>query len=59
MELFDNLDKMNTIEMGIDIKKRNIGLDAVDIVEYCVNKMKQSKIYIERKGKSIMWLLME
>lgn len=52
MELLDNLDKVHTTEMGVDRIKRNIEVDAEDIVEYCKSKIKQENAVIERKGKN-------
>lgn len=52
MVLLDNLDKVHTTKMGVDRIKRNIGVDVEDIVEYCINKIKQDNAAIERKGKN-------
>ncbi len=52
MELLDNLDKVHTTEMGSDRIKRNIEVDVEDIVEYCIDKIKQENAVIERKGKN-------
>lgn len=52
MELLDNLDKVHTTEMGVDRIKRNIEVDVEDIVEYCIDKIKQGNAVIERKGKN-------
>ena len=50
--LFNNIDKVHTTEMGIDRIKRNIEVDVEDIVEYCIDKIKQDNAVIERKGKN-------
>ena len=52
MELLNNLDKVHTTEMGKDRIKRNIEVDVENIVEYCINKIKQNNAQIERKGKN-------
>ena len=52
MGLLENLEKVHTTEMGVDRIKRNIGVDVEDIVEYCVDKIKQDNAVIERKGKN-------
>ena len=52
MELLRNLDKVHTTEMGVDRIKRNIEVDVDDIVEYCIDKIKQENAVIERKGKN-------
>lgn len=52
MELLSNLDKVHTTEMGVDRIKRNIEVDAEDIVEYCKSKIMQENAVIDRKGKN-------
>jgi hypothetical protein len=52
MELLNNLDKVHTTELGSDRIKRNIEVDVEDIVEYCIDKIKQENAVIERKGKN-------
>lgn len=52
MELLRNLDKVHTTERGVDRIKRNIEVDVDDIVEYCIDKIKQENAVIERKGKN-------
>ena len=52
MDLLNNLDKVHTTEMGSDRIKRNIEVDVEDIVEYCIDKIKQENAVIERKGKN-------
>ena len=52
MDLLNNLDKVHTTEMGVDRIKRNIEVDVGDIVEYCIDKIKQENAVIERRGKN-------
>ena len=52
MKLLNNLDKVHTTEMGVGRIKRNIEVDVDDIVEYCIDKIKQENAVIERKGKN-------
>ena len=52
MVLLENLEKVHTTEMGVDRIKRNIGVDVEDIVEYCVDKIKQDNAVIEKKEKN-------
>ena len=52
MELLNNLDKVHTTEMGVDRIRRNIEVDAEDIVEYCISKIMQENAVIDRKGKN-------
>lgn len=52
MELLDNLDKIHTTKMGVDRIKKNLNIDIEDVVNYLINKIKNSKSVIERKGKN-------
>lgn len=51
-ELRNNLDKLHTTELGIVRIKRNLSLEADDIVEWCKDKIKSSNAHITRKGKN-------
>lgn len=42
--LLDNISKLNTTEMGVDIIKKNLKLDIYDIMEHCKNKGLDEKI---------------
>ena len=46
----DNLDKMHTTELGVLRIRKNLNLDADDVVKWCREKIK--KAYITRKGKN-------
>lgn len=48
-ELLNNIEKIHTTPMGIDRIKKNLKIET-DVVEYCKNKIKKSKIY--KKGKN-------
>lgn len=50
--LLDNLNKVHTTEMGIDRIKKNLALETNDAVSWCVDKIKNSKCEITRKGKN-------
>lgn len=50
--LIDNIDRIHTTAMGFDRIKRNLGLDAVDVVEYCKDKISDLNCNIYRKGKN-------
>ena len=45
--LLSNIDKVHTTEMGIDRIKKNLKIDANDVVEHCKNKVleKNCNIY--------------
>jgi hypothetical protein len=49
--LIDNLDKLHTTEMGIERIKRNLGLTADDVVEWCRQEIRQADA-ITRGGKN-------
>jgi len=50
-ELLTNLDKIRTTELGIVRVKRNLGLEADDIVDWCKLKIKEADKII-RIGKN-------
>ena len=50
--LLDHLDKLHTTDMGKDRIKRNLNLDATDVVEYCKNKILDRNCRIYRIGKN-------
>ena len=50
--LLDNIDKVNTTEMGIDRIKRNLKIDTTDVVEYCKNKVLDKNCNIYKQGKN-------
>lgn len=51
-ELLNNLEKVHTTKMGIDRIKRNLNLEIEDVVDWCVNKIKDSNCKINRNGKN-------
>lgn len=51
MELFDNIDKIHTTELGVKRIQKNLGIDE-DPVEYCISKIQDKDAVIERKGKN-------
>jgi len=51
--LLHNLDKIHTTELGIIRIKRNLNLeDAIDVVAWCKEKIKEPNTQVERKGKN-------
>lgn len=50
--LLSNIDKVHTTEMGIDRIKKNLKLDANDVVEYCKNKVLDKNCNIYKQGKN-------
>lgn len=51
-ELLDNLDKLHTTELGVIRIKRNLSLDADDVVEWCREKIGSGNGVITRNGKN-------
>jgi hypothetical protein len=50
--LIDNIDKVHTTEMGVDRIRKNLGLDNVDVVEWCRTKILDRNADITRQGKN-------
>ncbi len=50
--LLENIDKIHTTEMGIDRIKKNLKIETEDVVEYCKNKIRDSKCNIYKQGKN-------
>lgn len=50
--LIDNIDKIHTTQMGIDRIKRNLKLDAADVVSYCKDLIMNRSCHIYRHGKN-------
>lgn len=51
-DLLMNLDKLHTTKLGVMRIKRNLDLDAEDVVLWCKNKIQDEKAMISRKGKN-------
>lgn len=50
--LINNLDKIHTTEMGVSRIRRNLNLEDVDVVDYCIEVIKDFECKIERCGKN-------
>ena len=50
-DLLLNIEKVHTTKMGIDRIKRNLKIND-DVVEYCINKIKDSNCNIYKNGKN-------
>lgn len=50
--LLNNLNKIHTTTMGIDRIKRNLNLATDDVVNYCIEKIKDNNCIITRAGKN-------
>jgi len=51
--LFQNLGKLHTTDLGVIRIKKNLALDeTIDVVEWCVDKIKNPAADIDRRGKN-------
>lgn len=50
--LLDNINKVNTTEMGINRIIKNLKLNTNDVVEYCKNKVLDKNCNIYKQGKN-------
>lgn len=50
--LIENIERIHTTDMGVDRIRRNLGLDNVDVVEWCKEKIIDPNAIIERHGKN-------
>lgn len=50
--LLTNLDKLHTTDLGILRIRKNLSLDAEDVVSWCKDKIAAENADIERKGKN-------
>jgi hypothetical protein len=50
--LLSNLDKIHTTELGKERIKKNLGLIVDDIVDWCIQKIKDKNSVISRQGKN-------
>ena len=55
--LFKNMDKIHTTEMGIIRIKKNLKLDANDVVEYCKDKILDENCDIFKQGKNLYCII--
>lgn len=50
--LLSNLDKLHTTEMGINRIRRNLSLDSINVVQWCLNMIQNKDSIITKKGKN-------
>ena len=50
--LIENIRRVHTTEMGVGRIKNNLGLGAVDVVEWCRERILDKNARIERNGKN-------
>lgn len=51
-ELIENIDKLHTTEMGAGRIKKNLQIEAEDIVSWCRTRILEEDAKIERRGKN-------
>ncbi len=51
-ELFDNIDKLHTTQLGAIRIRKNLSLDTDDVVAWCKERIVSDSAYIVRKGKN-------
>jgi len=50
--LIENIDRLHTTPMGVDLIKRNLKLDTYDVVGYCKNLILSPQCHITQQGKN-------
>ncbi len=51
-ELLDNIDKIHTTVLGLERIKRNLSLENIDPINYCIKLIKADNSFIYKKGKN-------
>ncbi len=51
-ELYANLDKLHTTELGVGRIKKNLSLNTDKVVDWCRDKIIASSAIVTRKGKN-------
>lgn len=51
-DLIENIDKLHTTPMGVERIRKNLSLEAEDVVEWCRSKILDPSAVIERQGKN-------
>lgn len=51
-ELLENIEKIHTTEMGIERIKKNLDIDASDVVSYCKKIIKKDECIVNKIGKN-------
>ena len=52
LSLLQCIDKLHTTELGAVRIRRNLAIDATDVVKYCKDKILDERCAISRKGKN-------
>lgn len=51
-DLLENMDKLHTTAMGVERIKRNLAIEADDVVLWCKERISDKNARIERVGKN-------
>jgi len=51
-KLIDNIDKIHTTEMGISRIKRNLGLENINVINWCKERILNKNAIVSRQGKN-------
>ncbi len=51
-EIVNNIDKINTTELGIIRIKKNLSIENKDVIEFCKECIIDNISYVEKKGKN-------
>ena len=51
-DLLQNIDKIHTTDLGLIRIKKNLNLDNIDVVKYCINKILDKNCNICKQGKN-------
>lgn len=51
-DLRDNIGRVHTTDMGLNRLKKNLRLGNIDVVEWCIVKILDTRSVITRKGKN-------
>lgn len=52
MELRSNITSLHTTEPGLERIKKNLGLNGIDVIAYCREKIMDERCLIHKKGKN-------
>ena len=50
--LIENIDRVNTTDLGEDRIRRNLGLGEIDVITWCKEEILKTDAAIERHGKN-------
>jgi len=51
-DLIECIDRLHTTELGTERVRKNLGIDASDVVAWCRTKITDPRAVLERRGKN-------